>query len=102
MTHHESDAKPQPSDFYTAAVVDEAAELVAAYEVEGFDQELALLRRAIKQKKDDFDTLRKGTELVVRAVAARYRMSPQSAHDLASSMEETIRRLADQMFPQDV
>lgn len=87
-------------------VVDNPASLTEAHELEGIDAEIDLLRvrlvEYLSQHPGDHAVLLKSIELIVRAVAARYRMSPQRAADLTASLAETLRQLGEQLFPQQV
>jgi len=96
----------QPVPNFYLSVVDDTPALAVAHEIEGFDHELALLRVKLKERLDahpeDYHLMLKSIELIVRAVAARYRMSAQNARDLAESLRDTLRRFADQILPQPV
>jgi hypothetical protein len=85
-----------PQAFY-ARSVEEAERLAEAAKLEGFDDELALLRARLREHSrdhpEDLDLLIRGTQLVVRAVAARYKMSPQSADDFASALAGVAREV---------
>jgi len=103
-------AVPEPSkpveNFY-ASVIDDAEALAAAHEIEGFDHELAMLRARLRKRMKpgvedppvDYQLLLRSVTLIVRAVAARYRMSEKNTRDLAGSMLESLRRLADEVMP---
>jgi hypothetical protein len=98
--------EPKPVINFYAAVIDDSAVLAEAQEIDGVDHEIALLRerlrKRIKEHPKDYQLMLKSVELIVRAVAARYRMSPQNARDLAASIEQTLRRVADEVMPQRV
>jgi hypothetical protein len=88
--------------FYSS-VVDEA-ELIGALEIEGIDEELALLRIQLKnlvhERKDDLPLVLKGFDLLARTAAVRYRMSAKSRDELAQSLGDTIMHIAGQLFPE--
>ncbi|MHB8377056.1 MAG: hypothetical protein ACYDEB_08890 [Dehalococcoidia bacterium] len=99
---------PQPAAetverFYRAAVEDAAA-LVEAAEVTGVDEELALLRvklrEHLRERPQDYELLLKGVRLIAHVVAARYRMSPARADELAGTLADTIRLVGGQFFPE--
>jgi hypothetical protein len=94
--------RPAVRDFY-ADVVDNAEALVAASEIEGIDKEIALLRVKfhdhIKEYREDYTLMLQSIELLVRAVVARYRMSPRNADALAASVANVLRQVGDELFP---
>lgn len=93
------------ANFY-GAVVDRAerAELDEAAGIEGLDDEVALLRvrlrRALRDRPEDYGLMIKGIALLVRAVSARYRLSPAARRDLADSLADTLDRLGRALFPE--
>jgi hypothetical protein len=94
------------ANFY-ASVLDRAerAEIGDAAAVEGLDDEVALLRvrlrRALAERPEDYALMLKGIALLVRAVAARYRLSPASRRDLSDSLAATIEQIGAALFPED-
>lgn len=90
--------------FYSSCV--DQAELTEALQIEGIDEELAILRiqlkKMVKERPDDLPLMLKGFDLVARIAAARYRMSAKSREDLAQSLGETITHIAGQLFPERV
>ena len=88
-------------------VVEEIEQLQAARELEGLDEEIAVLRVVLRNEleklKDDSDRLQfvtKSFDLLVKAVAARYRLSPKSRRDLSESLEDVSRELGSQLYPE--
>ena len=84
--------------FYEEALTEaERMRLPEAREMEGFDEELALLRtklfRAVQQYPDRLDTLARGVATLARVAAVRYRMSPQSKEDLAESLAGVVNSI---------
>jgi len=73
--------------------------LPEAEEVEGLDQEIAVLRvrlkRALEEHPEDVTLIGKGLDLLVKAVAARYRLSPKAKRELAEHMEGVFRRMSE-------
>jgi hypothetical protein len=73
-------------------------------EIEGVDEELAILRlqleALLKERPDDFPLLIKGIELIARVVAARYRMSAKSKEELADAVAATLTAVGQQFFPE--
>src|SRR3989304_5973339 len=71
-------------NFYRRALDDaERLDLERAQGIEGLDDEIALMRvrlkRAVEEHPQDLQLLVKGLEILMRAVGARYRLSPQAA-----------------------
>ncbi len=93
-------------DFYAAALTEaERLQLADARRVDGLDEEIALLRvrlrSALEQRPQDFDLLREGIALLVRAVATQYRLSPRARKDLADRMAAVLNSVGDQILPAD-
>ena len=93
-------------DFYAAALTDaERLHLADARRVDGLDEEIALLRvrlrSALEERPEDFDLLRDGIALLVRAVATQYRLSPKARKDLADRMAAVLNSVGDQILPAD-
>ena len=91
-------------DFYAAALTDaERLHLADARRVDGLDEEIALLRvrlrSALEERPEDFDLLRDGIALLVRAVATQYRISPKARKDLADRMATVLNSVGDQILP---
>jgi len=77
--------------FYRDALTEaEQVLLPEAMEMEGLDEEIALLRlklqQAIMERPEDLDLLIKGVSLLVRAVPTQYRLSPKAKDDLMDSV----------------
>ncbi len=97
-------ARASARNFYHQALDRaERLDLERAQEVEGLDDEIALMRvrlkRAMKEHPQDVQLLMKGLEILVRAVGARYRLSPKSRKDLAENLAATLNSLGDQLLP---
>ncbi len=93
-------------NFYAASISASAEIMERAAKVEGIDQEITLLRAALKQVFDerprDMELMLKGVRLLVQAVTARYRMSPQRAEELGASLEAATRAIRDQFLPPEI
>ncbi|MCS7276903.1 MAG: hypothetical protein NZ695_07820 [Dehalococcoidia bacterium] len=81
--------------FYEEALSEaERLELEQAREVEGLDEEIAVLRvrlkRALREHPQDLALIAKGVDMLVKAVAARYRLSPKARRDLADNLAGLI------------
>lgn len=92
-------------EFYAGALdAAERIELDAASEVEGLDEEIALLRmklrEALGKRPDDLALMLRGIDLLVKAVSARYRLSPESGETLGEKMAAVVQSLGE-LFPQE-
>ena len=78
-------------------------DLPEAQEVEGLDQEIAVLRvrlkRALQEQPEDVTLVGKGLDLLVKAVAARYRLSPKAKRELARHLEAVFERMSETFLP---
>lgn len=97
-------ARASARNFYHQALDRaERLDLERAQEIEGLDDEIALMRvrlkRAMEEHPGDVQLLMKGLEILVRAVGARYRLSPKSRKDLAENLAATLNSLGDQLLP---
>lgn len=97
-------ARTRARNFYRHAVDKaERLDLERAAEIEGLDDEIALMRvrlkRAVEEHPEDVQLLVKGMDILVRAVGARYRLSPKSRQDLADNLAATLHGLGDQLLP---
>jgi hypothetical protein len=95
------DAPAPVRGFYERAV--DAAELADAREVEGLDEELSLmrtrLRELVRERPEEYELMLKGVALIVRTVAARYRMSPRRADEFGARVSAVVEDLGAQMWP---
>lgn len=92
-------------DFYASAL--EAAErrqLDAAAEVEGLDEEIAVLRvklrEALAKHPEDLALMLRGIDLLVKAVSARYRLSDEAAEQLADNIAGVVRGVGGLLMPE--
>ncbi len=101
---HDKSRALSPRNFCRQALSEaEREELGEAQEIEGLDDEIALLRvrlkRAVEERPADLQLLVRGIDLLVKAVAARYRLSPKARRDLAENLAATLNSLGDQLLP---
>ena len=89
---------PSLRNFYYGALdaaEDEQLDLAAA--AEGLDDEVALLRvlvrRELRERPEDLRLALQGLTLLVRAVAARYRLSPADQEALERRIVEAVRMI---------
>ena len=100
-------ARATARNFYSQALDQaERLDLERAQEIEGLDDEIAMMRvrlkRAVEKHPQDVQLLVKGLDILVRAVGARYRLSPKSRKDLAENLAATLNSLGDQLLPLEV
>ncbi len=100
-----SDAR-KASDFYTRALGEAEKNLLPqARELEGLDEEIALLRvkliQALREKPQDLELLLKGVGMLVRAVSTRYRLSKKGEEDLYQSVLGVLRGIGDALSPEE-
>ena len=94
----------EPKGFYEEVLTrGERVRLAKARRVEGVDEEIALLRTRIstlaQERPEQFELLLKAISLVIRAVAVKYKLSPQSEQDLAKSIANVVRDIGALVMP---
>jgi hypothetical protein len=107
MTHPAPDAPPlAPVAQFYGSVVDDAAELLEADEVQGVDRELSLLRVRFRKEllasPQDHALMLKSIETIAKVVSARYRMSKKRTDDLAGGIADVLARMTDVLLPPDM
>lgn len=79
-------------------------ELAEAAAVEGLDEEIALLRlhirRALMEQPDNLPLMVRGLELLVKALAARYRISKEAEQDLTESLVNVLKGIGGVVYPE--
>lgn len=91
--------------FYDSALSEsEKAALLTASEVEGLGQEIALLRvrlrRALEEHPENMTLMLKGVELLVKALAANYRLSKDAKADLSASIRSMLEEFGGRIYPE--
>ena len=92
-------------DFY-ADVLSEAsrARLETARELEGIDEEIALLRVKLRdqmaQNPEKVELMYKGMDMLMKAVTTRYKLSPKSKDDLNDSIVGVINGIGRELWPE--
>ena len=89
--------------FYKKALSEAEAEyLKRAGNVEGLDQEIAVLRTKIRttleERPDDVALLMKGIGTLSRTLAANHRLADKAEKDLFDNLVGTLRGLGEQLF----
>ena len=100
---------PKTANFYNVAYErSEKRLLKTARKMEGLAAEIAVLRvellKLMTDRKEggegfDFRLLTHGIDMLVKAVAAQYRMSPRASKHLAEHMTNLLNSLGDQFLP---
>jgi hypothetical protein len=93
----------QAIGFYQEAL-GEAERWERARQMEGLDEEVALLRVRLKEtleeRPQDMQLIAKGVDLLVKAVAAKYRLSPKAQRDLSDSIAGVVRGIGTALYPE--
>ena len=105
MPGRAKDAKTQPSAFYEDAMSRaERVRLSRARQMQGLDEEIALLRvrlgRLAEEQPENVELLIKGIGMLVRAVSAKYRLSPRSEKDLYQSLLGVLEGVGSVLLPE--
>ena len=92
-------------DFY-ADVLSQAsrARLEKARELEGINEEIALLRVKLRdvmaENPNKTELMYKGIDMLMKAVATRYKLSPKSKNDLNDSIVGVINGIGRELWPE--
>jgi hypothetical protein len=97
-------ARAKARNFYRHALDRaERPDLKRAQDMEGLDDEIAVMRvrlkRAVEEHPEDLPLLVKGLDMLARAVGTRYRLSPKSRRDLADNLVAVLNSVGDQLLP---
>jgi len=90
-------ARPaQPKRFYTRALSEaERADYPVALDIEGIDEEIAVLRlrlrTALEKRPEELSLMFRGVELLARTVSRRYRLSRPSEEALIANLSGVLR-----------
>ena len=100
--HHSS---RELRSFYEAALSEaEQALLPEALEVEGLDEEIALLRMNLRQSLEEEpknrELLLKSIRLLVTAVATKYRLPKADEDNLYESIQQVLRDIGGALYPE--
>ena len=89
--------------FYAQALSEAERVLIPeAREMAGLDEEIALLRvklaTALAEHPDNMPLMLRAVELLVRAVAAEYRLSRKSQDNLAAAIDGVLKEIGATLF----
>jgi hypothetical protein len=97
-------ARKRPRDGFYDRVLSEAERVLLAQagEVEGLNQEIALLRvklaTAVQEHPENLPLMLRGVELLVKAVSAEYRLSKKSQDNLAAAIDGVLKEIGSSFF----
>ena len=104
---HQADGPRAPHVYYARAARDEeeVAALEEAAQIEGLGHEIAMLRvqllAALREEKVDLPRVLKGCEVLTKAVATQYRVSPKAKKDLSDNLAAVLNTFGDLILPSD-
>jgi len=95
-----------PRNFYHDSLSEtEQIQLKDAAKVQNLGDEIAVLRvrlkTALDERPEDYALLARGVEMLTRAVATQYRLSPKARDDLADSLAAVFNSFGDHILPPD-
>ena len=105
MPRRPSKPPAQPLEFYEEALSQaERVRLSRARQIQGLDQEIALLRvrlgRLAGEQPENLELLIKGIGMLVRAVSAKYRLSHEAEDDLYQSLLGVLKGVGNVLLPE--
>ena len=97
--------REEAQGFYEKALSEaERRELPEARQMEGLDEEIAVMRvrlqQALKERPEDVQLIAKGLNLLVKAVAAKYRLSPKARKELSDSIAGVVEGIGAVLYPE--
>ena len=95
----------EAQSFYEEALSEaERLDLPDARQMEGLDEEIAVMRvrlkRALEERPEDVQLIAKGLALLVKAVAAKYRLSAKARKDLSDSIAGVVEGIGAVLYPE--
>lgn len=105
MTARADALRQQAQGFYEEALSEaERLDLPEARQIEGLDEEIAVMRvrlkRALEERPEDAKLISKGLDLLVKAVAAKYRLSPKARKELSDSIAGVVESIGTLLYPE--
>ena len=106
MPRRASGRPAEPGAFYEDALSRaERVRLSRARQLQGLDEEIALLRvrlgSLVEEQPENVELLIKGIGMLVRAVSAKYRLSPRSEKDLYQSLLGVLQGVGSILLPEE-
>ena len=96
--------KERSKDGFYARALSQAERVLLpeAKDVEGLDEEIALLRvkltTALREHPDNLPLMLRGVELLVKTVSAEYRLSKKSQDNLAAAIDGVLKEIGGALF----
>lgn len=95
----------KPKEFYEEALSQaERVRLSRAKQIQGLDEEIALLRvrlsRLAEEQPENLELLIKGIGMLVRAVSIKYKLSHKAEEDLYQSLLGVLRGVGSVLLPE--
>ena len=89
--------------FYAQALSEaERVLLSEAREIEGLDEEIAMLRvklaSALEEHPDNMPLMLRAVDMLVKAVATKYRLSKKSQENLAEAIDGVLKEVGGALF----
>jgi len=102
---HTEARRQEAQGFYEEALSEaERLDLPEARQMEGLDEEIAVMRvrlkRALEERPEDVKLIAKGLDLLVKAVAAKYRLSPRARKELSDSIAGVVEGIGAILYPE--
>jgi len=97
--------KEKARSFYDSTLSEaERISLPQAREIEGLEEEIALLRvklkSAIAQHPENMTLVLKGIAMIIRAVATKYRLSKEAKENLADAIDSVLKEIGGALYPE--
>ena len=105
MARKKRTSRPTKKDFYERVLSETERVLLAeAKELEGLDEEIALLRvrlsSLIAKYPEDTELLLRGVNMLVKAVATKYRLSKKARENLSGAITTVIKEVGGALYPE--
>ena len=105
MPRRSSKTPERPQDLYEEALSKaERVRLSRARQIQGLDEEIALLRlrlsRLTEEQPENLELLIKGIGMLVRAVSAKYKLSHKAEEDLYQSLLGVLQGVGSVLLPE--
>ncbi len=99
-------SRKKDTGFYVQALTEaERVRLPKAKQIEGLDEEIALLRVKLRshleKHPENLEVLMKGISLLLRAVVAKYKLSPQAEEDLYANVMGVVKGIGGMLLPEE-
>ena len=97
--------KEKARGFYDSALSEtERILLPEAMEMEGLEEEIALLRvklnSVVAQQPENMALVLKGIAMLTKAVATKYRLSKEAKENLADAIDSVLKEIGGALYPE--